>query len=131
MPYTYALTSNTTILRSDGASIPPDPANSDYVQYLAWVAEENTPTPYTPPAPAIPQTVSAFQAKAALLSAGLIPAVTAYMAGATVTPFDQLAWQEAPVFNRDSVTLNNMAAALNLTPDQLDQLFTAAAAIVA
>ena len=31
----------------------------------------------------------------------------------------------------DSVTLNNMAAALNLTPDQLDQLFTAAAAIVA
>ena len=131
MSYIYVLTSGTSILRSDGASIPPDTANSDYVQYLAWVAAGNTPTPYTPPAPAIPQTVSAFQAKAALLNAGLMPAITAYMTGTAVTPFDQLAWQEAPVFNRDSVTLNNMATALNLTSDQLDQLLTAAAAIVA
>lgn len=35
-----------TITRiSDRASIPNDPANSDYVAYLKWVALGNTPTP--------------------------------------------------------------------------------------
>ena len=37
---------NDCILRiADNAFIPIDPANTDYQQYLAWVAEGNTPTP--------------------------------------------------------------------------------------
>ena len=52
---TYRLTTGNTILRlADNAFIPPDPANTDYVAFLDWVAAGNTPEPspvVAPPAP--------------------------------------------------------------------------------
>ena len=41
----YKLTNTETIIRiADKASIPADPANSDYAEYLEWVADGNTAT---------------------------------------------------------------------------------------
>ena len=46
----YKLTSTTSILRTaDNASIPADPANSDYLRYLMWIDEGNTPEPVPVP----------------------------------------------------------------------------------
>jgi len=50
---TYQLTQNGYILRlADNAFIPPDPANTDYAAYLAWLAEGNEPLPAPEPEPA-------------------------------------------------------------------------------
>ena len=42
----YKLTNNTSIIRiEDNACIPNDPSNTDYAQYLVWLADGNTPEP--------------------------------------------------------------------------------------
>jgi hypothetical protein len=38
-------TSNVVIRMSDNAFIPFDPDNTDYIAYLAWIAEGNQPLP--------------------------------------------------------------------------------------
>lgn len=56
---TYQLTSGDCIRRlADNAFIPPDPANTDYAAYLAWLDEGNTPEPAPEPEP-IPEPTAA------------------------------------------------------------------------
>lgn len=131
----YKLTQHPgVVLRaSDNASIPADPANRDYADYLAWVAAGNAPEPYTAPAPApgVPQVVSKFQAKAALHGAGLLESVDGLMLSPNTPTLAKLAWADAQEFRRTSPTVAAMAQALGLDDAALDALFTAAAAIEA
>jgi hypothetical protein len=73
--------------------------------------------------------VSRFQAKAALLQAGLLDQVNAALTEAD--PVAQLAWAEAVEFRRTSPTILGLAATIGLTDEQLDDLFRAAAQLEA
>jgi hypothetical protein len=44
-PISPSTVSNVVIRTTDNACIPFDPANTDYQEYVKWVAEGNTPLP--------------------------------------------------------------------------------------
>ena len=125
----YQLTNTETIIRlADNAFIPPDPANTDYAAYLAWLADGNTPEPAEVPEPAIPSTVNMYQARIALHQAGLLATVQAGIG--QMSQEAQIKWEFAPTVRREDALTAAMATALNLSDAQLDGLFTTAAAIV-
>ena len=78
--------------------------------------------------PVVPTSVSRFQARAALLSAGLLEAADRAVA-ASEDQLAQMAWSEATVFRRDSPTIASFAATLGLSGEDVDSLFIAAAQI--
>lgn len=93
-------------------------------------AEEIAALPVPQPEP-VPQTVTRFQALAALHLAGKLSEVQAIMAAPETPVIAKLAWENALSFERTSPTLASLAAALGMTNADLDALFTAAAGIEA
>lgn len=79
------------------------------------------------PAPVIPSIVSMRQARLALLQSGLLSTVNAAIAAGG--PADQITWEYATEVRREDALVSNMAAALNLTPQDLDNLFALAATL--
>lgn len=101
---------------------------------IGWGYDGQTFTPPTPPAPAptVPQSVSRAQGKAALIAAGLWPAVLAAVAAiedATQRQLAEVALHDAGTWERSSPTLNALAFGLGMDDAQLDALFTSAAGV--
>jgi hypothetical protein len=83
--------------------------------------------PAAPVASAVPSSISPAQARIALHNAGLLDRVEAAVSAADIVT--QIAWAQATSIERDSPTVAALSAALGLTDAQIDDLFTAAAAI--
>ena len=107
-----------------GRQIHADILASKAGQIVPYVAPPPQPTP-------VPTEVSRFQARAALLQAGLLDDIETYMADPATDPFVRIAWQDAQVFKRNSPTVLSLQPLLGLTDEQLDDLFRFAATIVA
>jgi hypothetical protein len=85
---------------------------------------------FSPPAPVVlgvPQITSPRQLKLALLSAGLLDAVDAFVASADRAV--QISWEYSTEFHRDHPLLGAMIQAFGMSQEQVDQLFITAAMI--
>lgn len=117
---------------------------ADDVTYQAWREAGGIPTriasepelagvlkPYGLFGPVLPQgfTVSMFQARAALMAAGLYDTVDAAMQQAGGV--NLVAWEYATEVRRDSPMVQAMAQQLGLTDEQVDDLFRQASQITA
>lgn len=140
----YTLTAGTTVIRDDSANIPNDPGNRDWQEYQDWLQAGNIPTPFTPPAPKVPEVISdrqfyqqlalggtITQAEAlAYVKTGTLPATLAAVV-ATLTPDQQFAVQMQIIgsveYQRHNPTVMMLATALGWTDTQLNALWTAAA----
>lgn len=126
------------LLRRVRMGMPADalPEWDDYVQALADVPEQpgfpfEIEWPTAPDANEGTWVVTPFQAKAALLDAGLLDDIETLMADPTTDRTVVLAWNTVTEFRRLSPMVAGIAAALGWTDEQLDSLFEAAALISA
>ncbi len=124
MRYALLDASDTLLRHQEFDAPPPDPVGK------AWHWMED-PLPDPPaPTPVVPGEVTNFQARAALLSAGLLGAVESFIAG-LADPLATAAWEYSGVVARDSALVAAVQLALELSDAALDALFIAAAAISA
>jgi hypothetical protein len=125
-------TANGDITRlSDGFVITAPYDEPEYLEYADWVIAGNTPEEFYQEVKVVPETVSRFQARAALYVSGYLATIEQVMQDINTPMLSKLAWQDAQEFRRDSTLANSMGQFLGLTSDQLDDLFIQAASIVA
>lgn len=111
-----------------GRVIPFDAKNFDYQQVQAWIDAGNVLQ--DPQSPRITK-VTMRQARLALLGAGKLPAVNAAIAAMQGAQGEaaRIEWEYSQEVQRDRGLVSALSSQLGMTEEQLDALFTAAAAI--
>ncbi len=107
----------------DHALIPDEPANTSWQEYQAWLAEGNTPNPYVPPPPAIPQQVPMWAVRTVLQNDGLFDQAQALITASTDNALKNV-WEYGNFADRNSQSIATLASALGLTSEQVDKMFT-------
>lgn len=124
--YRYCDEKGTVQRISDGAFIPNDPANNDTRAYEAWVSEGGVPEPYLAPATVVTQ-VTPRQVRLMLHSMGLLDQVNAGIDA--VGGAAKITWEYATIINRNDPLLKTIGTALNLSDEQINEMFRQGALI--
>ena len=119
---TYALTDTAAVIKDEVIWISADLSNLDYQAYLAWLAEGNTPNPYVPPPPAIPQQVPMWAVRTVLQNDGLFDQAQALIEASADNALKNV-WEYGNFADRNSTAIATLATALDLTEAQVDQMF--------
>ena len=77
----------------------------------------------------VPQVISKFQGKAILHKLGFLTKVLSVIEDPNTDPLVKLAWDNVSEFRRNSPMLKSLGIALELTDEQLDELFIEAGKI--
>jgi hypothetical protein len=120
--YQRAHTAHVCLL-PDGPLIPLDDPD-----YLAWVAEGNTPLQPEPFVPVVPLSITMRQARLALMGAGLLTTVNNAVAAMTGAEGDaaRIEWEFSSAVERNKPLVAGLSAALGLSTAQVDALFITA-----
>lgn len=119
-----------TIPTSDSFDYPN--LNPAFLEYKAWLAAGGIPLPASPLPPSIPESISPAQGQLVLLEMGLVQTVLD-----SINQLEEpertkarIAYYSTTEWRRDSPFLCALAQAINLSSEQLDELFIKAAEIV-
>jgi hypothetical protein len=123
----YADPDNTIVIRTwpDGrqeSSLVSAPEIQD------WIDEGNTPLPYIPPPPAIPQQVPMWAVRTVLQNDGLFDQAQALINETSDNALKNV-WEYGNFADRNSAAIATLSAALSLTSEQVDQMFVDANAL--
>ena len=94
-----------------------------YVNGLLVTADPIILEPLPEPEPLVPSEISNIQAYAAIKHFGLLPTVMTYMNSLPADDLIRITWEKATVFKRTSPTLLLLAEELELTSEQVDDMF--------
>ena len=125
------LNENCILRLTDNTSFPSKDGNADYAEYKRWLALGNTPQEADAPTTPRITHVTMRQARLALLGAGKLPAVNAAIAAMQGAQGEaaRIEWEYSQEVQRDRGLVSALSSQLGMTEEQLDALFTAAAAI--
>ncbi|HWK44931.1 MAG TPA: hypothetical protein VNT30_09430 [Stellaceae bacterium] len=112
-PITLQVSVSSILRLDDGATIPFDPNNADYVAYEAWLAAGHTPE--APAAAVVPQPtyISRLVIVDRLHAAGLLPAALTALAADSVS---QARWQAATEILTTDATALALLMAIGADP---------------
>jgi hypothetical protein len=116
---TYKLLSNDIVAKIDDDGVSRMSCHISDPDYIKWL-NNNTPLPADPITRSI-IVVTARQARRALKEAGLLDAVTAWVA--TASDEVKIDWEFATEIHRDWSLMEEAASDLGITSSQLDYLF--------